>query len=174
MSAPIPPSWHPDPEYPTMLRWWDGTQWTNDRRPIPVPPPPGQQAQSPPPLGYAVSPGSAPNMFYVQPGVPGAYSSPAPQGAQTSATQSGSTNQKRNYQTRGRTRGPNSFSWTAIGFAAAYLVIAATTSFVLLGIVPVMSAIRAFQRGEKLAPVAAIAAVVTVGSAIFFLTGGHR
>jgi hypothetical protein len=113
-------------------------------------------------------------MFYGQPGVPQPYSSPAPQGAQTSGTQSGSTNQKRTYRTSGRTRGPNSFSWTAIGFAAAYLVIAATTSFVLLGIVPVVSAIRAFQRGEKLAPVAAIAAVVTVGSAIFFLTGGHR
>lgn len=113
-------------------------------------------------------------MLYGQPAVPPAYSLPAPQGAQTSGTQSGSTNQKRTYQTRGRARGPNSFSWTAIGFAGAYLVIAATTSFVLLGIVPVMSAIRAFQRGEKLAPVAAIAAVVTVGSAIFFLTGGHR
>jgi uncharacterized membrane protein len=51
-------------------------------------------------------------------------------------------------------------------------VIAATTNFVLLGIVPVISSIRAFQRGEKLAPIAAIAAVVTVGSALYFLTGG--
>ena len=104
--------------------------------------------------------------------MPPAYITPAPQGS--SGTQSNSSNQKRPYQPRGRIRGPNSFSWTAIYFAAAYLVIAATTSFVLLGIVPVMSSIRAFQRGQKLAPIAAIAAVVTVGSAIYFLTGGHR
>jgi hypothetical protein len=77
--------------------------------------------------------------------------------------------------TRGvaRGRGPNSFSLTAIGFSAAYLVLAFTTGFVLLGIVPVMSSIRAFQRGEKLAPFAALAAAVTVVTAVFFLTG-HR
>lgn len=27
---PTPPAWHPDPEDPTMLRWWDGRQWTDN------------------------------------------------------------------------------------------------------------------------------------------------
>lgn len=26
-------SWYPDPEDPGQWRWWDGRQWTNDRRP---------------------------------------------------------------------------------------------------------------------------------------------
>ena len=73
-----------------------------------------------------------------------------------------------------RARGPNSFSWTAIGFAAAYLVLALTTNFVLLGIVPVLSSFRAFQRGEKLAPLAAVAAAVTVCTAVYFIGFHHH
>lgn len=35
-----PPGWHPDPENPSMLRWWDGYAWTERRRPMtPFPPP---------------------------------------------------------------------------------------------------------------------------------------
>ncbi|MBF6164965.1 TerD family protein [Streptomyces gardneri] len=36
--APVPPpnpeyaDWHPDPDNPQRLRWWDGTEWTEDRR----------------------------------------------------------------------------------------------------------------------------------------------
>jgi hypothetical protein len=160
-----------------MLRWWDGTQWTNHRCPVPISP---QQGQSPqagrqaPVTGsfYSGPPGGASDTFYRQSSGSSTYLTPAPSGTPSTATQSQSANRNRAYRTGGRTRGPNSFSWTAIGFAAAYLVIAATTNFVLLGIVPVISSIRAFQRGEKLAPIAAIAAVVTVGSALYFLTGG--
>ncbi|MCU0278938.1 MAG: DUF2510 domain-containing protein [Candidatus Nanopelagicales bacterium] len=32
--APVTPgSWYPDPEDPSQLRWWDGRQWTDQRRP---------------------------------------------------------------------------------------------------------------------------------------------
>jgi hypothetical protein len=138
VSVSIPPSWHPDPHDPTMLRWWDGNQWTDHRCPPPAVPQPGFQAQVAPTAGYQ------------------AY--PAIQGVPLANR---------------RTRSTNRFSWTAIGFAAGYLVLAATTNFVLLGIIPVMSSIRAFQRREKLAPFAAIAAVVTVASTVYFLTHHH-
>lgn len=32
-----PPSWHPDPQYPGTLRYWDGQRWTEGRRPAQVP-----------------------------------------------------------------------------------------------------------------------------------------
>ncbi|GAB2674481.1 TerD family protein [Nocardia goodfellowii] len=49
VTAPEPPpppppnperaDWHPDPENPARLRWWDGTEWTSARR-EPLPPNP--------------------------------------------------------------------------------------------------------------------------------------
>ena len=29
------PGWYPDPELPSRLRWWDGLDWTDIRRPRP-------------------------------------------------------------------------------------------------------------------------------------------
>lgn len=31
-----PPGWYPDPERAATVRWWDGTQWTQDRAPMAV------------------------------------------------------------------------------------------------------------------------------------------
>ncbi|MFJ9040629.1 DUF2510 domain-containing protein [Streptomyces sp. NPDC102406] len=31
-----PPGWYPDPHAPATERWWDGTTWTQDRRPVPA------------------------------------------------------------------------------------------------------------------------------------------
>lgn len=34
MTTSREPGWHPDPEHPaTLLRYWDGSQWTDDSRP---------------------------------------------------------------------------------------------------------------------------------------------
>jgi hypothetical protein len=65
-------------------------------------------------------------------------------------------------------RHSNRFSFTALIFAAIYLALALTVHFVLIGIVPVMSSIRAFQNKEKLAPISAIAAVVVVVVFLFY------
>lgn len=79
----------------------------------------------------------------------------------------------------GATRGPsaskptifhrNRLSMTALAVVAAYVVIATTTRFVVLGIFPVMLSIRAFQRKERLAPLAAVAAAGAVVLAVSVL-----
>lgn len=28
-TAPVPAGWYPDPHEPTLVRWWDGVQWTD-------------------------------------------------------------------------------------------------------------------------------------------------
>ena len=45
-----PPGWHPDAQNPGQERYWDGSAWTEQRRPVQGPPPPGmgyQQAAPP-------------------------------------------------------------------------------------------------------------------------------
>lgn len=65
-----PPGWYPDPQprsgFAAELRWWDGRQWTEDRRPVPAggqpappqPAPPQPQQPAPPRPGGPESPGS--------------------------------------------------------------------------------------------------------------------
>jgi hypothetical protein len=33
--ATAPANWYPDPEVPSQMRYWDGTQWTDHRQPKP-------------------------------------------------------------------------------------------------------------------------------------------
>jgi hypothetical protein len=56
----------------------------------------------------------------------------------------------------------NSTTFTAIGVVALYLVLAASTGIVLVGIFPAMLAFRAFQRREPLAVFAIAAAAVAI------------
>lgn len=36
---PPPPGWYPDPQAQGAERWWDGTQWTANQRPVGAPSP---------------------------------------------------------------------------------------------------------------------------------------
>jgi len=66
----------------------------------------------------------------------------------------------------------NSTTFTAIFVVALYLVLAATTGIVLIGIFPAMLSFRAFQRREPLAPVAVAAAAVAIIFS-FTVVSGH-
>jgi hypothetical protein len=45
MTTQAPPQgWYPDPQHPELLRWWDGTQWTDQTQPAPAAPPPPQSS----------------------------------------------------------------------------------------------------------------------------------
>jgi cytochrome c biogenesis protein CcdA len=59
-------------------------------------------------------------------------------------------------------------SLTAAGLATLYFFLAISTHFVLLGIAPALMCVRAFQRKEQLAPLALVAAIVAIGTAIVF------
>ena len=64
----------------------------------------------------------------------------------------------------------NRLTLTAIAVVAVYVLIAATTRVVVLGIFPLLLSFRAFQRREALAPVALIAAIVAVVIALSALS----
>lgn len=156
-----------------MLRWWDGTRWTDDLHPTEGQQPGGGGAtggwsqsgawsapgpQQPPTGAWPqAGPGGAPG-YPVQP--PGYQSYPSRRGFRRGGMLAGA-------------RGANTFSLTAIGFSIAYVALAIATGFVFLGIVPVISSVRAFQRGEKLAPLAAVAAGASVVAAILVITHRH-
>lgn len=145
-----------------MLRWWDGTQWTEHRQPIPPPPAPGATSST----GYDSGAG-----FGYQPTTGGPIAEiPPAYGGQASGYPSyqGPGSRWGGFG-RGRVAGANTYSLTALAFAAVYLVLAATTHVVLIGIVPVLMAVRAFGRKEKLAPLAAVAAAVVVITFILFI-----
>jgi hypothetical protein len=54
----------------------------------------------------------------------------------------------------------NSHSLTAIGVVVLYVLLAVTTHFVLIGIVPVLLSVRAIKAKEVLAPAAVVAVLV--------------
>ena len=56
----------------------------------------------------------------------------------------------------------NTLSLTAIGVVVLYVLLAMTTHFVLIGILPVLMSVRAIKAKETLAPAAVAAAVVAV------------
>lgn len=133
--------WYPDPADPSRVRWWDGAAWSDQTAAFA--PPAATFAAPPPATGYASQ---------YAPG--GAYS---PVGRPTGRSR------------LDRLRYENHASLVAIGFSAAYVALALVVHFVLIGIVPVIWAVRAVQRRERLAPLAAVAAACAVGGFLLVL-----
>ncbi len=75
-------------------------------------------------------------------------------------------------------RRPSWFTWArnqcsivAVIVAAAYIAIAETSHFVIVGIIPIALAIRGAARREPLSPVAVVAAIATVAITLHALAG---
>jgi Protein of unknown function (DUF2510) len=127
------PGWHPDPSNPGgALRWWDGSAWTTHTHP------------------------AAPNAPQALAG--SATITPTYGSAPYGSASYGSTYASANVSFAQRNR----HSLTAIAVVAAYVLLAVTTHFVLIGIVPIMLSVRAIKAKETLAPAAVIAAVIAV------------
>lgn len=130
INSAAPAGWHPDPADPSSgaLRYWDGSQWTDQVQAAAIAPP-----------------------TYPPPTYPPAY---PPVGVEP---QWGSHMPTVSDQT-----GRNKFSFIAMGVAAAYILLAVTTHFVILGIIPLAMAARALKRNEQLAPLALGVAIVAL------------
>ena len=142
--------WHPDPHTPGHLRWWDGMQWTHHVQPAPAAaqPAPAHTQQS---WEQTAQPAQSFGQAYAQQSaaaVP-AYSQESVN-ASIGAGSAGSLIER------------NKLSVVSLAVAGAYLLLAMSTGLYIAGVVPAMFAYRSFQRGEQLAPLAALAAAGTV------------
>jgi hypothetical protein len=155
-----PAGWHPDPSNPGgALRWWDGSAWTTHTHP--VVPSPSQAVATP----ASVLP-TQPQAIAGAPAWPGGSATITPNYGTAnygtpsygSASYGGSTYAPANVSFAQRNRQ----SLTAIGVVALYVLIATTTHFVFIGILPVLMSVRAIKAKETLAPAAVAAAVVAV------------
>ena len=179
-----PPGWHPDPNLPPgTLRWWDGTQWTEHIRSAPPSPLP---TQAPQPAASMVAAATAPTTVAAVPQqalAQNGFQQVAGNGFQPVAAQPvGAHEYQQQYapvagqpviptqQKSVFDRNPTSFG--AMAVILVYIFIAATLHFALLGIVPFFMAIRAFRRGEQLAPVAM--AAVVFGILVAFAAAAHH
>src|ERR1700683_4554108 len=156
MTSTLPPQgWYPDPNQPGLLRWWDGQTWTTQTQSSTGGPVPGVGTG----VGTRVGTGVGTDAEGGPTQRVGDFTIPAdlPSGPQGGGTGLG----RGRGRGRGRYRyrygsgrpGGNRLSITAICVEAAYLVLAATTGFLLIGILPLFLSIPAISAQEKLGPV---------------------
>ncbi len=160
-----PPGWHKDPYNPdTHLRWWDGSTWSDNISPITTPTDTSStyssQPQSLPPSFSSPYPDSSNTGYtqnanvqspYVQsPYVQSPYVAPGVGNAR------GGAPLPRNNYAGGSSSvfSSNHYSVLAFIFAGVYMLLAITTHFIILGIIPLAMSIRAMASSEKLAPFA--------------------
>jgi hypothetical protein len=147
-----PPGWHPDPSNPgAALRWWDGRAWTAHTHPA--------SANAPQPAAsLQPAPASAPSVATTAAAAwPGSSTTITPNYG-TPPSYGGGQYAGANLSFAKR----NSLSLTAIGVVVLYVLLAMTTHFVLIGILPVLMSVRAIKAKETLAPAAVAAAIIAV------------
>ncbi|HEX2903084.1 MAG TPA: DUF2510 domain-containing protein [Jatrophihabitans sp.] len=132
--------WYPDPAGSPAQRWWDGSRWTD-------------QLQQP----YAQQP-YAQQQRYGQPGY-----GPQLYGAQPYGSPYGTQVQRSTWQR-------NQLSFITMIVGVLYLLLAFEAHFVFIGALPVLLTVRAFNRKEPLAWIAAIVTAVAVIIGIVALT----
>ena len=160
--------WFSDPHLPETLRWWDGASWTHHVHP---PAQPAAPVQSYAPAAQAYAPAAHAYAPAAQSYAPVAQSY-APVAQSYDATGQPYSGLIQSAPSTGSLMEANPKSMVAIGFSVGYLLLALTSGILLLGVVPALFTVRAFNGKEKLAPLALLATVIAMGVSISLLK--HR
>ncbi|MGN6475255.1 MAG: DUF2510 domain-containing protein [Mycobacteriales bacterium] len=161
MTSPAP-GWYPDPGGTSAYRWWDGQAWTTATHPGSAATTTTQQATGVPipdqaAAGYGAAAQPTSPQFGADTGASGGLPPVQPYGTTSNYSQIMGA------QKRGDSLWhQNPHAMLALIVTAVYVVIAVTTPFGLIGIVPLVASIRSAQAGEKLGPLAVGAAVIAL------------
>ena len=164
MTSTLPPQgWYPDPSQPGLLRWWDGQAWSAQTQPSTTGPVPGAGA------GAQGTPGQRVGDFTIPADLSSGQQANEPGWGQGRGRGWGG---RYGYRYGYGRSGGNRLSITVFCVEALYLVLAATTGFLLIGILPLFLSIRAISAREKLGPVAL--AVTIAGFVASFALSAHH
>ena len=152
MSSPAP-DWYPDPAQSGGTRWWDGRAWTEQ---VAAPTAPPQQA-----WGGQQQPWGA---GQPAPGQPWGPAGQQPWGA---------TGQPWGATAQGAPRGwlkRNTLSLATVGVVLLYLLLLAFAHLAVLGILPIVLAVRALRGKEPMAVPATVVAGLAFVLALYEFT----
>jgi hypothetical protein len=137
VTSQAPAGWYPDPSGAPGQRWWDGQAWSVTAPPVPIPvASPYGDSYSGAPLPGSGQPGGTPPYSY--------QSTPQPAAS------------------RGITQGGNRLALSTFGVVVIYILIAIETHFVILGLFPLALSLRSRRAHEPLAPLAIVAAALSI------------
>jgi hypothetical protein len=146
------PGWYPDPAQPDGTRWWDGQAWTEHVAAAPAPQP---QTWGAPQPAVAQQPWAATGQPWSGPGQRwGATGQPW-----------GSPPAQRSWLRR------NALSLSTIGVVVLYLLLLAAAHVAVLGILPIVLAVRALRGKEPMAIPATVLAVLAFLLGLYQFSG---
>lgn len=163
--------WFPDPEEPGRLRMWDGAAWTSLTKYPSV----DDVVSGPPPSGPLPAPSSAlaapAQRPATRPSPRPAPSRPAPAPGPLSAQTAAPATRPRDPADAPAltVMAVNLYSVITLFVALICILVASTTGFVVIGVLPVLLALRAFGVREPMAPIAGLAAAATAVIALVLL-----
>lgn len=149
-----PHGWFPDPEEPGRLRMWDGKAWTS----LTKYPSAGDVVSGPTPsapLPPRPAPRPAPQPSALAPHVAATVAATPPHAVERPPTDPSDA-------TAATLVADNLYSAITLGLALVCIIVASSTGFAVIAVLPALVALRAYGVRETMAPIAALAATASV------------